>query len=59
MFYFHPWELDPDQPRVPGTTAKTRIRHYLNLHRMEQRLRRLLKDFHWDTVDRVFLKDSV
>jgi polysaccharide deacetylase family protein (PEP-CTERM system associated) len=59
MFYFHPWELDPDQPRVPGTTAKTRIRHYLNLHRMEQRLRRLLKDFHWDTVDRVFLKDAV
>jgi polysaccharide deacetylase family protein (PEP-CTERM system associated) len=58
MFYFHPWELDPDQPRVPGTPAKTRIRHYLNLHRMEHRLRRLLEDFRWDSVDRVFLEDA-
>ncbi len=55
IFYFHPWELDPGQPRVPGIDAKTRFRHYLNLHQTEHRLRRLLRDFRWDRVDRVFL----
>ena len=55
MFYFHPWELDPGQPRVPGPGAKTRFRHYLNLHRMAPRLARLLRDFHWDRADRIFL----
>ncbi len=54
VFYFHPWELDSAQPRVPGIDAKTRFRHYLNLHRTEHRLRRLLSDFKWDRVDRVF-----
>jgi polysaccharide deacetylase family protein (PEP-CTERM system associated) len=55
IFYFHPWEVDPEQPRVHGIGAKTRFRHYLNLREMERRLRRLLADFHWDRVDRVFL----
>jgi len=55
IFYFHPWELDPGQPRVPGVDARTRFRHYLNLHQTEHRLRRLLADFRWDRVDRVFL----
>jgi len=55
MFYFHPWEIDPDQPRVDGVSAKTRFRHYLNLGRMKSRLQRLLKDFQWDRADRVFL----
>ena len=55
MFYFHPWELDPDQPRVPGVSAKSRLRHYLNLKQMEARLRRLLADFRWDRVDRVYM----
>src|ERR1022692_681633 len=55
MFYFHPWELDPDQPRVQGIRAKTRFRHYLNLKRTEPRLRRLVTDFRWDRVDKVFL----
>ena len=55
MFYFHPWELDPDQPRIRGVPAKTRIRHYLNLGRTERRLKALLRDFRWDRVDRVFL----
>jgi polysaccharide deacetylase family protein (PEP-CTERM system associated) len=54
MFYFHPWELDPEQPRVEGIGAKTRFRHYLNLDRMRPRLTRLLRDFRWDRVDRVF-----
>ena len=58
MFYFHPWEIDPGQPRVPGVSAKARFRHYLNLERTEARLKRLLSDFRWDRVDRVFLGGS-
>ena len=54
MFYFHPWELDPGQPRVAGIDAKARFRHYVNLHRTEPRLRRLVQDFQWDRADRVF-----
>ena len=54
VFYFHPWEVDFAQPRVRGIDAKTRFRHYLNLHQTERRLRRLLSDFKWDRVDRVF-----
>jgi polysaccharide deacetylase family protein (PEP-CTERM system associated) len=57
VFYFHPWELDPEQPRQAGLGFKTRFRHYLNLRRMEQRLSRLLEDFRWDRMDRVFLGD--
>jgi len=55
MFYFHPWELDPEQPRVRGPGAKARFRHYHNLGRMESRLRRLVSDFKWDRADRLFL----
>jgi polysaccharide deacetylase family protein (PEP-CTERM system associated) len=55
IFYFHPWELDPEQPRVKGVGVRTRVRHYLNLRQTEHRLRRLLRDFKWDRVDRVFL----
>lgn len=43
IFYIHPWELDPDQPRVRGIGVKSRFRHYLNLSRTEHRLRILLK----------------
>ena len=55
MFYFHPWEVDHAQPRPAGLSAKTRFRHYVNLHRMPGRLKKLLADFEWDRVDRVFL----
>jgi polysaccharide deacetylase family protein (PEP-CTERM system associated) len=55
MFYFHPWELDPEQPRVAGPGAKARFRHYLNLEHTAPRLRRLVTDFRWDRADRVFL----
>ncbi len=54
VFYFHPWEIDPAQPRVPGLPLKTRFRHYLNLARFEQRLDRLLKDFKWDSMNVVY-----
>ena len=58
IFYFHPWELDPGQPRPPGLSAKTRFRHYLNLGRMEARLARLTRDFTWDRMDRIFLEST-
>lgn len=54
MCYFHPWEIDPDQPRVQGATAKTRFRHYINLHHTAARLNRLLGDFSWGRADQVF-----
>jgi len=55
IFYFHPWEIDPAQPRVPGTSTRTRFRHYVNLRRTELRLRRLLRDFRWRRMDEIFL----
>jgi polysaccharide deacetylase family protein (PEP-CTERM system associated) len=58
VFYFHPWEIDVDQPRIPGISAKTRFRHYVNIHRMEARLNRLLGDFQWGRMDHLFLTDA-
>lgn len=58
VFYFHPWEVDPRQPRQTGLPLKTRFRHYVNLGRTEGRLRRLLDDFRWERMDRVFLGDT-
>ncbi|MCU6501613.1 DUF3473 domain-containing protein [Rugamonas sp. A1-17] len=55
IFYFHPWELDPGQPRQRGIGFKTRFRHYLNLHRTEGRIVRLLRDFEWGRIDHIFL----
>jgi polysaccharide deacetylase family protein (PEP-CTERM system associated) len=53
IFYFHPWEVDPDQPRQKGLDAKTRFRHYLNLNKMTPRLSRLMSDFEWGRMDEV------
>jgi polysaccharide deacetylase family protein (PEP-CTERM system associated) len=55
VFYFHPWEIDPEQPRQHGIGLKTRFRHYVNLSRMRSRIEMLLRDFHWDRMDRIFL----
>ena len=54
VFYFHPWEIDLDQPRVEGLSRKTRFRHYVNIERMKNRLNQLLIDFKWDRMDKVF-----
>jgi polysaccharide deacetylase family protein (PEP-CTERM system associated) len=54
IFYFHPWEIDPYQPRLRRVGLRSRSRHYTNLHRMETRLRSLLVDFKWDRMDQVF-----
>ena len=56
IFYFHPWEIDADQPRVAGLDAKTRFRHYVNIKRMPARLNQLLGDFAWGRMDDIFLR---
>jgi polysaccharide deacetylase family protein (PEP-CTERM system associated) len=58
IFYFHPWEIDPGQPRVDGIGAKTRFRHYVNIDRVEGRLNQLLSDFEWGRMDEIFLGAS-
>lgn len=58
VFYFHPWEIDEDQPRVAGINRKARFRHYVNISRMEGRLKHLLDDFSWGRMDQLFLTDS-
>jgi polysaccharide deacetylase family protein (PEP-CTERM system associated) len=55
VFYFHPWEIDPEQPRIEGIPLRSRFRHYVNLSRMERRLRAILGEFRWNRMDRVFL----
>jgi len=55
IFYFHPWEIDADQPRVAGIDLKTRFRHYVNIPRMAQRLDGLMGDFRWGRIDHIFL----
>ena len=58
IFYFHPWEIDPGQPRQENAPLKSRFRHYLNLHKTEDRLTSLLQDFTWGRVDEVFIDNS-
>lgn len=55
VFYFHPWEIDAEQPRIPGINAKTRFRHYVNIPRTHDRIARLLGDFRWGRMDEIFL----
>lgn len=55
IFYFHPWEIDPGQPRQRGASLRSRFRHYVNLSSMERRIRALFSDFQWDRMDRLFL----
>jgi polysaccharide deacetylase family protein (PEP-CTERM system associated) len=54
MFYTHPWEVDPGQPRIQGAGRLSRFRHYLNLARTAPRLDLPLRDFAWGRVDQVF-----
>ena len=58
LFYFHPWEVDPGQPRPEGLGAKARFRHYVNIDRMEARIEALARDFAWDRMDRIFLNHA-
>ena len=51
VFYFHPWEIDPDQPRVSGAALRSRVRHYTNLGVMAAKLEQLVREFEWGRMD--------
>ena len=53
VFYFHPWEIDPGQPRVANAPLKSKLRHYSRLGAMAEKLRRLIDRHDWDRVDAV------
>ncbi|MFM5949558.1 MAG: XrtA system polysaccharide deacetylase [Novosphingobium sp.] len=59
VFYFHPWEIDPDQPRVPNASLKSRVRHYTNLSVMSDKLRQLVRDFAWGRMDLLAHREAV
>jgi polysaccharide deacetylase family protein (PEP-CTERM system associated) len=59
VVYLHPWEFDPDQPRVQSAPLRSRFRHYVNLHRTEQRLRKLLRQFSFAPIDVVFRQQLI
>jgi polysaccharide deacetylase family protein (PEP-CTERM system associated) len=59
VFYVHPWEVDPEQPRVADAGALSRFRHYLNLGRCAERLGRLLEDFEFDTMRSVLARKNL
>ncbi|WHO37605.1 DUF3473 domain-containing protein [Sphingobium sp. AP49] len=58
IIYFHPWEIDPDQPRVAGAPLRSRVRHYSNLSVMAAKLRRLTQDFAWTRVDALVAQEA-
>src|SRR3954469_8203257 len=53
VFYFHPWEIDPGQPRVPGAPLKSRLRHYSRLSTMRPKLLKLLNSHQWGRTEDV------
>jgi hypothetical protein len=53
MFYIHPWEMDPQQPRLPAPSRMAKIRHYVNLATTERKLNALLQQFSFGRVDEV------
>jgi polysaccharide deacetylase family protein (PEP-CTERM system associated) len=58
VIYFHPWEIDPDQPRVANAPIKSKLRHYTKLDVMADKLRRLPRDFRWDRLDNIVASEK-
>ncbi len=58
IIYFHPWEIDPDQPRVANAPIKSKLRHYTKLDVMADKLRRLPRDFQWERLDAVVAREQ-
>ncbi|MCT2399981.1 XrtA system polysaccharide deacetylase [Novosphingobium mangrovi (ex Huang et al. 2023)] len=58
VFYFHPWEIDPEQPRVADAPMRSRLRHYTNLGAMAGKLRRLIGDFRWGRMDELAAREA-
>ena len=59
VFYFHPWEIDPDQPRVTGASLRSRVRHYTNLGVMSAKLEQLVREFAWGRMDLLAHREAV
>lgn len=57
IFYFHPWEIDPEQPRIEGVKLSAKFRHYQNLAHMERKITKLLADYKWRTIPEVYAAD--
>jgi polysaccharide deacetylase family protein (PEP-CTERM system associated) len=53
IIYFHPWEIDPGQPRVANAPIKSKLRHYSRLNAMAGKLKMLMHDFQWDRLDTI------
>lgn len=58
IIYLHPWEIDPGQPRIKQAPRLSKFRHYTNLHKTESRLKRLLKDYAFDSFKRRWFDGS-
>lgn len=58
VFYFHPWEIDPEQPRVTGASLRSKVRHYTNLGVMAEKLEQLIGDFAWGRMDVLALREA-
>lgn len=58
VFYFHPWEIDPEQPRVTGASLRSKLRHYTNLSGMADKLRQLIDEFEWGRMDILALREA-
>lgn len=58
IFYFHPWEIDPGQPRVAGAPLRSRLRHYTNIEGMADKLRQLVDEFAWGRMDVLALREA-
>ncbi|MGX7926158.1 XrtA system polysaccharide deacetylase [Tsuneonella sp. HG094] len=58
VFYFHPWEIDPEQPRVADAPVRSKLRHYTNLDRMADKLRALVREFAWDRMDVIVQREA-
>ena len=59
IFYVHPWEFDPDQPRIKGAANLSKFRHYVNLDKTESKLRNLLGDFQFSTIRQILIQNSI
>lgn len=59
VFYFHPWEIDPGQPRMPHAPLRSRLRHYTGLAQMAAKLGGLVHDFRWGRMDEVARREAL
>ncbi len=58
VFYFHPWEIDPRQPRVPNASMRSKLRHYTKLAVMAEKLEQLVQEFEWGRMDVLALREA-